>query len=99
MRMNVCSSPSPPSRLTVDRYSRIARLLYLGSETLESKNMERIVGLPAAMLAALDRDYASGVITDLVEYVTLRTPRFRQVPTTQPARLVVLPKTACIDTC
>jgi hypothetical protein len=56
-------------RLTIDRYGRLARLVYLGTQPVECRNLLSIVGRHVSLLNGLSRDFKDKHITDLVTFL------------------------------
>ena len=56
------------SWVTLDRHQRVSRILYIGTERVEEKNLNRLVGCHEAFLNSLRHAYDDGKVLDMVEY-------------------------------
>jgi len=59
------------TRLRLDRYGRLATLIYCGNDRVEVGNLCRLVGRHSGFMNGVERDLDAGVIKDLIVYFRL----------------------------
>lgn len=57
--------------LRLDRYGRLASLLYCGSDRVEVSNLSRLVGRHSGFMNGLERDFDGGAVKDLIVFFRL----------------------------